>query len=312
MVTGWIPGRPTWNAGIRSLLHFGGTITLNGVVSHLTNNFDKFIIGRVWGASALGHYGVASQLINTPATNLNTALGGVTFSGLARLQDDAARFRSYFLKGYALSVSLTIPVTIFSAVFAHDIVGVVLGPKWAETAIILQMLAPAGLFFGIANPLVWVLFASHRHVRSLKLALVIAALIFTGCLLGLPYGPKGVALGFSAAMVLWCIPHVLWCLHGTPITPGDLFKANSWPFVSAIAAVTLAYVICFYCDPLPGPFVRLGLASAVMMAAYPSLMVLVMGKDFYLDLVRAIRNTTSRPIQMKEMQGVACLPLSTQ
>ena len=131
-VTGWIPGKPNRNAGIRSMLHFGGTITVNGVISYMTYNLDKFIVGRIWGATALGYYGVASQLINTPTSNLNIALGGVTFSGLSRLQNDVVRFRSYFLKGYSLNISITLPITIFWAVFAQDIMVVLLGQKWAD------------------------------------------------------------------------------------------------------------------------------------------------------------------------------------
>ena len=312
IATGWIPGRPRWNAGIRSMLHFGGTVTVNGVISYMTYNFDKFIIGRVWGANALGYYGVASQLINTPTSNLNMALGGVTFSALSRLQNDAVRFRSYFLKGYALNVSLTLPITIFAAMFAQDIVLVVLGQKWAEAAIIFQMLAPAVLFFGIVNPLGWVLWASHRHVRSLKLALVIAVLVLTGCLVGLPYGPKGVAAGFSTAMVLWLLPHIVWCLHGTPLTPLDLLRASSRPLVSAIVAVALAYAVCAYCGPLETPFFQLAVAGGVMMAAYSCLMIFAMGKDYYLGLIRAMQNTSSSSSEAKEVEGVGYLSLTPQ
>ena len=46
----WTSGQPSWNAGIRSMLHFGGTLTLNGVISYMTYSFDKFVLGRVWGA----------------------------------------------------------------------------------------------------------------------------------------------------------------------------------------------------------------------------------------------------------------------
>jgi PST family polysaccharide transporter len=231
------------------------------------------------------------------------ALGGVTFSALSRLQDDAVRFRSYFLKGYALNVSLTLPITIFAAVFAQDIVLVVLGQKWASAAPIFQMLAPAVLFFGIINPLGWVLWASHRHVRSLKLALVISVLVLAGCLLGLPYGPKGVAAGFSAAMVLWLLPHIVWCLHGTPIAPLDLLRASSRPLVSTIAAVALAYTVCAYCGPLQTPFSHLALAGGVMLAAYSCLMIFVMGKDFYLDLVKAMRNNSAPSSDAKAFVG---------
>ena len=227
----------------------------------------------------------------------------MTFSALSRLQNDAVRFRSYFLKGYALNVSLTLPITIFSAVFAQDIVLVALGQKWAEAAIIFQMLAPAVLFYGIANPLVWVLFASHRHVRSLKLALVIAVLVPAGCLVGLPYGPKGVAAGYSTAMVLWLIPHIIWSLHGTPITSLDLFRTGSRPLVSAIVAAALAYAVCAYYS-LQSPFSQLALASGVMLVAYSGVMICVMGKDFYLDLVRAMRSTSFSSSEAKEMVEV--------
>lgn len=305
LVTGWIPGRPVRSAGIGSMLHFGGTLTLNGVVSYLTVNFDKFVVGRVWGANALGHYSVASQLITTPVSHLNAALGGVTFSALSRLQDDAVRFRSYFLKGYSLNVSLTLPITIFSAVFAQDIVLVALGQKWAEAAIIFQMLAPAALFYSIVNPLAWVLFASHRHLRSLKIALVLAILVPAGCLIGLPYGAEGVAAGYSAAMVLWLVPHVIWALRGTPITPLDLFRTSGQPLASAILAVALAYAMCAYFGPLPTHLSQIALAGGVMMAAYASLMILVMGKDFYLDLVRAMRNRSFSPSEKGEAEGWA-------
>lgn len=305
MVARWIPGKPMRNAGIGSMLHFGGTLTLNGVVSYLTINFDKLVVGRFWGANALGHYSVASQLITTPVSHLNTALGGVTFSALSRLQNDAVRFKSYFLKGYSLNVSLTLPITIFSAVFAQDIVLTALGQKWAESAIIFQMLAPAALFYGLVNPLVWVLFASQRHVRSLKLALVLAVLVPAGCLIGLPYGPKGVAAGYSAAMILWLVPHVIWCLRGTPITPLDLLRALSRPLGSAVIAVALAYAACSYLGPLQTSFSQLALAGSIMAAAYSSLMIFAMGKDFYLDLFRAMRTTSFSSPERGEAEGVA-------
>lgn len=303
--TGWIPGRPHWNAGIRSMLHFGGTVTVNGVISYMTYNFDKFIIGRVFGASALGYYGVAAQLINTPTSNLNAALGGVTFSALSRLQNDPPRFKNYFLKGYALNVSLTLPITIFAAVFAQDIILVVLGPKWKESTLIFQLLAPTVLFFGVINPMGWLLWASRRHVRSLQLAIVIAALVITGCLVGLPYGPEGVAIGFSTVMMLWLIPHIVWCLHGTTITPLDILRASSAPLLSVLVAALLAYAVRAYWEPFQAPLARLLLDIGVMGSVYSSLMIFVMGKDFYIDLIRAMRHAPSAPSEAPDAERVS-------
>lgn len=310
LATGWVPGRPAWDDGIGSMLHFGGTVTVNGVISYLTYNFDKFVVGRVFGASALGYYGVAAQLINTPTSNLNMALGGVTFSALSRLQNDPVRFKSYFLKAYLLNVSLTLPITIFAAVFAHDIILVVLGPKWQEAALIFQLLAPTVLFFGIINPMGWLLWASQRHVRSLKLAIVIAVLVASGCLLGVPYGPQGIAIGFSAVMILWLIPHIVWCLHGTAIAPLDILRASAKPLLAALVAVASAYAVHVALNPFESPLLRLILDTGVMMSVYAGLMVLVMGKDFYLDLIKAMRNAPAAPAEVTEEAGAGVAPLS--
>jgi PST family polysaccharide transporter len=53
IATGWIPGKPRGKVGIRSMVHFGGFMTLNGFVSYLSSNIDKFLLGRAWGAEAI-------------------------------------------------------------------------------------------------------------------------------------------------------------------------------------------------------------------------------------------------------------------
>jgi len=284
----WIPSLPRRNADIWSLLHFGGTITLNAVVSYATYNFDKFVLGRVWGANALGYYGVASQLINIPTSNLNTAVGGVMFSALSRVQHDVERFKRYFLAGYSLNISLTLPITIFSAVFADDIIFVVLGPKWTDAAGLFRLLTPTVLVFGIVNPLGWLLWSSGRHVRSLQLSFLIAVVVIAGCLIGLPYGARGVAMGFSAAMLLLLLPIVVWCLHGTNISLIDLLRTAGRPLVSALVATALAFVADYYLSSQPHfefvPFVG---EAVVMAIVYPCMLLFVMGqKQFYFDLLK--------------------------
>ena len=54
LTVAWLPGRPRWNVEIRSMLRFGCTITLNNLVVYLAYNFDKILLGRFWGADALG------------------------------------------------------------------------------------------------------------------------------------------------------------------------------------------------------------------------------------------------------------------
>src|ERR1022692_2794566 len=177
LTTAWVPGKPHRQTGIRSMLRFGGTVTLNGLVSYLANNVEKVLLGRFWGVDALGIYGRAYQLVNIPTDNLNFAAGEVAFSALSRLQDDPIRLKRYFLTGYSVVLALTLPMTIACALFADDVILVVLGPKWSAAVPLFRLLAPTILVFAIVNPLFWLLSSLGLVERSLKMGLVIAPLM---------------------------------------------------------------------------------------------------------------------------------------
>jgi O-antigen/teichoic acid export membrane protein len=289
----WFPGLPQMRVGLRSMLRFGGTITLNGIVVYVAYNMEKVLLGRFWGADAIGVYGRAYQLANIPTDNLNSAVGEVAFSALSRVQNDPPRLRSYFLKGYSMVLALTLPITILCALFANDAILVLLGPKWKEAAPILRLLAPTILIFAMINPFSWLLFSIGKVERSLKIALVIAPLVVAGYLLGLKHGPKGVALGYSVAMGLWTLPHIAWCVRGTSISFTDVIKTLSRPLISgAVASIPPLALQLLYGQWL-SPLTRLAVGISLFSAVYMVMLLYVMHqKEFYLDLIHGLR---SRP-----------------
>ena len=102
-----------------------------------------------------------------------------------------------------------------------------LAPAWPAAIPIFRLMTPTILVFGIINPLFWVMASMGLQKRSLYVGLVLAPLVVAAYLLGVRYGPNGVALSYSTVMVLWLFPHVAWCLYGTPISIADLAKADS-------------------------------------------------------------------------------------
>ncbi len=288
--TGWRPGRPHLHEEVHSMLRFGGAFTLINLIVYVAYNLEKVLLGRYWGANALGLYGRAYQLINLPTDNLNSAFWGVAFSGLSRVRHEPARFRNYFLKGYALVLALTIPMTVGAALFAHDLIFVLLGPKWNDVAGIFRLLAPTILIFALINPLAWLTFSLGMVGRNLKIVLVLAPLVIGGYVLGLPYGPKGVAIGYSALMTIWAIPHIAWCVHGTVISLRDIFVAASRPFVSGIVAGALAFSVQFFFAQSLSSFPRLVLEVTVLLGVYAGMLFYVMGqKAVYWDLLQGLR-----------------------
>lgn len=288
--TGWKPGGAHWNQGLHSLLRFGGALTVISLIAYVAYNLEKVLLGRYWGANALGLYGRGYQLINLPTDNINAAFWGVAFSGLSRVREEPPRFKSYFLKGYSLVLALTIPITIAAALFANDVIYVFLGPKWNEVAAIFRLLAPTILIFALINPLAWLTFSLGMIGRNLKVVSVLAPLVITGYVLGLPYGPKGVAIGYSALMTLWAIPHIAWCVHGTPVSLRDILRTASRPIVSGIVAAAVAFGAQFLLGHSLSHLVRLVLETSVLSVAYIAMLFYVMGqKALYSDLLQVLR-----------------------
>ena len=277
------------------MMHFGSTLTLNGLVAYIAYNGEKILIGRFWGADAIGIYGRAFQLVNIPTDNLNGAIGEVAFSALSRLQDDPARFKSYFLKGFSLVLGLTLPITFACALFADDVVFVILGPKWKDAATVVRLLAPTIAIFAIINPLGWLMYSIGLVARSLRIALVFAPIMIAGYVLGLPYGPKGVAFAYSAVMILWVIPHILWCIHGTVISFRDILLAVSRPLTSATVAGVVAYGAQLLCHPFGSAVPRLIMETSILfMMFFGGLLSAGEQKSLYLGLLRGLRGPDLR------------------
>jgi O-antigen/teichoic acid export membrane protein len=294
IASGWIPGKPSRNADIHSLMRFGGTLTLNSLVAYVAFNLEKVMLGRYWGADAIGIYGRAYQLANIPTDNLNGAVGEVAFSALSRLQNEPARLKSHFLKGYSLVVAMTIPITLGCGLFANDIILAFLGPKWREASAIFRLLSPTMLIFAIINPLGWLLFSLGMVNRSLKMALVFAPTIILGCFIGLPYGPKGVASAYSLVMASWIVPFVMWAVHGTIIRPRDIVSAVSRPLAAGVIAGGLTYLLTISVGQFLSPLPKVALEIIGLLGIYLGILLVATGQSsVYRDVLRGLKWNTS-------------------
>lgn len=285
----WIPGRPRWTSELRSMVRFGGTVTLNSVVVYLAYNVEKVLLGRYWGAAALGLYGRAYQLGNMPVQQLTNAAGTVAFPMLSRLQADPLRLRRSYLRAHSLVVSLTVPVVITCTLFADEIIRTLLGPKWNGAAPILRLLSPAILVFALMNPLSWLLRSTGRVQRSLNIALVICPVMIVGVVAGLHYGPPGVALGYSAALVLMVGPLIAWAKKGTGVTAADYWDCIWRPLLAGVLGGAAGWLFKIACQGSMSSIPLVLLELTISFGVYGLLLLFAMGqKEMYIDLLRQV------------------------
>ena len=292
----WVPGRPVRNVGLKSMLQFGGTSSLNNIIIYLAyNTADKLIIGRL-GTIPLGLYNRASSLVTLPTMQLQSAIFNVAFSALSKLQGDPERLAKAFLRGLSVMVAMTLPLMVVCGIYPAEVVAVLLGKKWGACVPIFFWLVPAQIVVSLMNPMGWLLYATGRAKRSLLMALVIAPVVVIGMAVGKSNGSVGVAMGYSIAMLLLVLPLTTWAIHGTGITVGKFWRTLSAPGLAAVTAAAAGLALKHVLAGKLPVLALLSLGSAVVILVFAATLLFVFGqKEFYADMLNQILKRPKKP-----------------
>jgi O-antigen/teichoic acid export membrane protein len=178
---------------------FGGKLFVTRILSYLNLNADNLLVGRYVGTAALGVYALAYNVMFAPLGRIAGPIQQVLIPAFSRLQDDAERLGSVWLRGSRLSAAVSVPAFLGMLVVAPDFVPVILGDRWSAAVPVLQLLCWAGILQSV-QLLQWsVLQARGRAGTLLRYAIVSTAVNVAGFAVGLHWGLVGVAAGFAVA-----------------------------------------------------------------------------------------------------------------
>ncbi|MGA2173986.1 MAG: lipopolysaccharide biosynthesis protein [Verrucomicrobiota bacterium] len=289
----WRPGLPTRGVGLRSFLHFGRNVTMFNFLNQFARSFDKIVIGRICGAAALGYYTRAAYLLLLPLGQVILPFGKVLVPVLSRLQDDRERFRNYFCKALnAAAFGIFIPVAALMAL-SDDVILVLLGPAWKESALLFKVLALSALTQPLFSAVTWVATAQGKTREMRQWSLVSAPLICAAFLVGAKWGVVGVAASYTVTSYTIQAFGLNYLLGGTPINSRTIL-ASVWrpAFISAL--VFLGASLCSHWTAASGPLLRIIIASlfgfllaAGAVASWPSARKEVMGLWATFKLLRS-------------------------
>lgn len=134
-----MPGNPFRPLGIAG---FGAVVMVTNMVNWFIDNGPHVAIGRWLGASQLGQYTVANNLVKVPADHLVRNLQTVLFPLAARAQDNDNGLRRAYLTVLGGVALVAFPTFTFIALMSDAIVLLLLGAKWAVAS---QVLAPLSI-----------------------------------------------------------------------------------------------------------------------------------------------------------------------
>jgi O-antigen/teichoic acid export membrane protein len=284
----WIPGWPRRNADIRALLRYGTHLTLNQFAIACLGQLDRLVIGRFFGASPLGMYRQAQQLILAPVEHLNSPIYSVASPSLSMLQSDAERYRRYYQR-IVLVISLaTMPIGLFVTIFAEEITHVLLGPQWFGAGVFLRIFGVVAFLKPALDSCVVVMLTYGLSKRLLVLSVIYSSLSAAFMFVGIYWGAVGVALSNVVAIVVLMFPRLYFSLRRTPVTVGAFFVAMSTP---TIASLAMAGGLLLFRGCISGYGMAFSLFSGLGLAAvlYPAVLFLQpRGRREIISLISAL------------------------
>lgn len=133
----------------KELFSYGGKLLLSGLVDVIFNESASFIIGKVYSTATLGQYSRARQFSSIFSSNLSSIMERVTFPVLAKFQDNKDQLVEYYKK-IIKSLMLVCGICMITlACTAKSVIYILVGEKWAEAVIYLQIICFNDLFYPI-------------------------------------------------------------------------------------------------------------------------------------------------------------------
>ncbi|MCU0566408.1 MAG: lipopolysaccharide biosynthesis protein [Oculatellaceae cyanobacterium Prado106] len=162
----------------------------------LNSRTDDFLIGYFLGTVPLGYYSIAYRILGVLQQLLVQTSKQVALPTFSRLQTEPEECRRAFYRATQLTSAIAFPIFLGVSVLAPELIQVLFGNQWQPAAIVLQVLALAGLFQSISFFKSSIFLAMGKPMWSLWLAGLTFVLNAIGFAIAVPWGIVAVAAAF--------------------------------------------------------------------------------------------------------------------
>lgn len=203
------PGLPRDFRQSREVLSISSGSLGTQALVYATLAFEKVIISRTVGLSALGVYEFAQRTARMPAIQLAVPTNRVAIPVLGRLQDDLDEFWNRFRSFYVPFVTVTSAVLAVTISLADVVIPLLMGEDWRSAVVVVQIIALGTFPQILALPLVWIFTALGLTTRQFVVSVVARTLslgfVAAGACFGLTYAAVGSAMGSFLNLVLMTV-----------------------------------------------------------------------------------------------------------
>ncbi|MCW3003968.1 MAG: oligosaccharide flippase family protein [Conexibacter sp.] len=218
---------PSWDrAVVRTVFGTGRGFFTQGVTVFIRQNVDTVMVGRSFGASAIGYYSMAFRFGDLTYSAIADPIARVTFPAFARSRAAEDDVRPAFLTVIRLVALATVPVGVLLSAAGAPFSALFFGPAWAPMGGVLAVVGLWAAVRPVESTLSWLLNSLGRAGAVGWVALVVLAPLIVGLVLAVGSGDLRLVacVPLADTLISFSILIVLVRRHAD-VPPWDLWRA---------------------------------------------------------------------------------------
>jgi O-antigen/teichoic acid export membrane protein len=144
--SGWSISRPNFRI-LKEIFSFSFILLITSVFSTGVRNLYNLVIGKLYSATELGYYTQANKFQSIPSNIISTAVTGVSYPVLSKLNEEKNRQLLYFGKIIRVIAFMIFPLMLLLFTTAEELVTIILTEKWLPAVPYFRILIIYGLIF---------------------------------------------------------------------------------------------------------------------------------------------------------------------
>lgn len=200
--TPWRPSFKVNFAPLKYLFAFSYRLLITNVFQRFNWNIFSFILGKFYKAD-VGNYTKAAEWFNMGGEVVNGMVNAVSQPVLAKVVDDNERQLRVFRKMLRFTVFVAFPLMLGMSLVSEELITVVIGEKWLESAKMLKILAVWGAFMPIQS-MQTNLLVSRGRSRIFMWGTIVQGLLTLSILLAMSF------FGIKLMLVAYCVFNTVW------------------------------------------------------------------------------------------------------
>lgn len=240
----WRPYLQFSTTSFKEQFTYGIKLLFSGLIDFTFNESSSLLIGKVYTPATLGQYSRARQFSSIFSSNLSAVMQRVTFPVLSKFQDEPLTLVSKYRLIVKCLMLLSGFFMITLACTAKPLILILIGEKWAQAILFLQIICFNDMLYPIKQVNINVIQVTGRSDLVLKVTLYKRILQIIPLFIGL-YNIYYMLYGLVVASFCGLVLNALFASKCIPYKLSDQLKDLRRPFIACLIPGIVMFAISF-------------------------------------------------------------------